>query len=211
MGSTRWGSLPNPPPSPATTSARCAAVPPRHSVHAAMKKWRIVYIRVWHGATGLERSTNPQLSRRTCTCDYGLQFWRGTSVAVAKRLCEVLSHRNRKTLRRRFGGINPTLTAVGSRQLLHARWAMLAAVGALIPEALAMNGVELGEPLWWKVGKTRDWFLKGLQGGQPILDMACGVQRSPDTPPTRWATPSSAATSLSTTPASKASASPASK
>jgi hypothetical protein len=50
MGSTRWVSLPNPPPSPATTSARCAAVPPRHSVHAAMKKWRIVYIRVWHGA-----------------------------------------------------------------------------------------------------------------------------------------------------------------
>jgi light-harvesting complex II chlorophyll a/b binding protein 7 len=40
-------------------------------------------------------------------------------------------------------------------QLLHARWAMLAAIGALIPEALAMSGVELGEPVWWKVGYAK--------------------------------------------------------
>ena len=29
---------------------------------------------------------------------------------------------------------------------------MLAAVGCLVPEALALRGVELGEPVWWKVG-----------------------------------------------------------
>jgi hypothetical protein len=28
---------------------------------------------------------------------------------------------------------------------------MLGAVGALVPEALSMAGVELGEPVWWKV------------------------------------------------------------
>lgn len=29
---------------------------------------------------------------------------------------------------------------------------MLGAIGALIPEGLSMAGVELGEPVWWKVG-----------------------------------------------------------
>lgn len=40
-------------------------------------------------------------------------------------------------------------------ELLHARWAMLGAVGALIPEGLSMAGVELGEPVWWKVGAAK--------------------------------------------------------
>lgn len=35
---------------------------------------------------------------------------------------------------------------------MHARWAMLAAIGCLIPEVLSLRGVELGEPVWWKVG-----------------------------------------------------------
>ena len=35
---------------------------------------------------------------------------------------------------------------------MHARWAMLAAIGCLIPEVLSLQGVELGEPVWWKVG-----------------------------------------------------------
>ena len=37
-------------------------------------------------------------------------------------------------------------------EILHARWAMLAVVGCLLPEALALAGVDgLGEPVWWKV------------------------------------------------------------
>ncbi|MEW5307110.1 MAG: hypothetical protein WDW36_009527 [Sanguina aurantia] len=41
-------------------------------------------------------------------------------------------------------------------ELLHARWAMLGAVGCLIPEALTLfGGVELGEPVWWKVGASK--------------------------------------------------------
>lgn len=46
----------------------------------------------------------------------------------------------------------------GRRVLLWAvccRWAMLAAVGCLIPEALSLSGVELGEPVWWKVGAAK--------------------------------------------------------
>ena len=40
-------------------------------------------------------------------------------------------------------------------ELLHARWAMLAAPGALLPEALSRAGVSLGEPVWWKVGAAK--------------------------------------------------------
>lgn len=32
---------------------------------------------------------------------------------------------------------------------------MLAAVGCLIPEGLSMSGVEVGEPVWWKVGAAK--------------------------------------------------------
>ncbi len=38
-------------------------------------------------------------------------------------------------------------------ELLHARWAMLGAVGCLVPELLQRQfGVAIAEPIWWKVG-----------------------------------------------------------
>jgi len=41
-------------------------------------------------------------------------------------------------------------------ELLHARWAMLGALGALVPEALQLFGVtEFLEPVWWKVGAAK--------------------------------------------------------
>lgn len=41
-------------------------------------------------------------------------------------------------------------------ELLHARWAMLGALGALIPEALQLAGTsEFLEPIWWKVGAAK--------------------------------------------------------
>ncbi len=41
-------------------------------------------------------------------------------------------------------------------ELLHARWAMLGALGALIPEALQASGVaEFLEPVWWNVGGAK--------------------------------------------------------
>ena len=47
-------------------------------------------------------------------------------------------------------------------ELVHARWAMLAAVGCLIPEILDLRGVDLGEPVWWKVGAWNDlFFIRG--------------------------------------------------
>ncbi|XP_019187407.1 PREDICTED: chlorophyll a-b binding protein of LHCII type 1 [Ipomoea nil] len=44
-------------------------------------------------------------------------------------------------------------------EILHARWAMLAALGALIPELLDLTGAfQFVEPVWWRVGYSK---LKG--------------------------------------------------
>ncbi|XP_057975612.1 chlorophyll a-b binding protein 7, chloroplastic isoform X2 [Malania oleifera] len=44
-------------------------------------------------------------------------------------------------------------------EILHARWAMLAALGALIPELLDLLGAfHFAEPVWWRVGYSK---LKG--------------------------------------------------
>lgn len=44
-------------------------------------------------------------------------------------------------------------------EILHARWAMLAALGALVPEVLDMVGAfHFVEPVWWRVGYSK---LKG--------------------------------------------------
>ncbi len=48
--------------------------------------------------------------------------------------------------------LHPIPARYREAELLHARWAMLAVPGVLLPEVLAMNGVDLGEPVWWKVG-----------------------------------------------------------
>lgn len=43
-----------------------------------------------------------------------------------------------------------------SFEILHARWAMLAALGALIPELLDLLGVfHFVEPVWWRVGYSK--------------------------------------------------------
>lgn len=43
-----------------------------------------------------------------------------------------------------------------SFEILHARWAMLGALGALIPELLDLSGViHFVEPIWWKVGYAK--------------------------------------------------------
>ena len=63
------------------------------------------------------------------------------------------------------------LGAFFEAELLHSRWAMLAAVGCLIPEALARYcGFDsIAEPVWWKVGYSVlhdgvDINYAGLQG-----------------------------------------------
>jgi light-harvesting complex II chlorophyll a/b binding protein 7 len=79
-------------------------------------------------------------------------------------------------------GVDPLALGVGrlgamrTYELLHARWAMLGAVGALFPEALSRAGVQLGESVWWRVGgaklagETIDWggvsgfHIAGAQG-----------------------------------------------
>jgi light-harvesting complex II chlorophyll a/b binding protein 7 len=40
---------------------------------------------------------------------------------------------------------------IAEAELLHARWAMLAVVGCLVPELLSTAGADLGEPVWWRV------------------------------------------------------------
>ena len=41
-------------------------------------------------------------------------------------------------------------------ELLHARWAMLGALGALLPEVLQATGAAaFPEPVWWRVGAAK--------------------------------------------------------
>ncbi|EPS70787.1 hypothetical protein M569_03972, partial [Genlisea aurea] len=67
-------------------------------------------------------------------------------------------------------------------EVLHARWAMLAALGALLPEILDLTGAfHFAEPVWWRVGYSK---LKGdtldylgipglhLAGSQGVLIIA---------------------------------------
>lgn len=43
-----------------------------------------------------------------------------------------------------------------SFEILHARWAMLAAIGALVPEILDLLGTfHFVEPVWWRVGYSK--------------------------------------------------------
>ena len=68
-------------------------------------------------------------------------------------------------------------------ELLHARWAMLGGLGALIPEALQLTGkAQFLEPIWWKVGAAKlhsseDLNYLGIAGlkvagGQGVLIIA---------------------------------------
>ncbi|GAX78304.1 hypothetical protein CEUSTIGMA_g5746.t1 [Chlamydomonas eustigma] len=54
-----------------------------------------------------------------------------------------------------LGADTTTFSRHYEAELVHARWAMLGAIGCLVPEILSIRGVELGEPVWWKVGAAK--------------------------------------------------------
>ena len=50
----------------------------------------------------------------------------------------------------------PECLAGHSYEVLHARWAMLGALGAVLPELLQRYaGFQFSEPVWWKVGYAK--------------------------------------------------------
>lgn len=43
-----------------------------------------------------------------------------------------------------------------SFEILHARWAMLGSIGAVLPELLDLLGAfHFAEPVWWRVGYSK--------------------------------------------------------
>ena len=72
-------------------------------------------------------------------------------------------------------------------ELLHSRWAMLAVVGCLIPEVLDVFGVDVGEPVWWKVWPPA--CVHGATKSQLIWLQVCSVATG-ELCGYRWAPPS---------------------